>query len=148
MAREARRGGSQAKRLPGPTGRRSAHARRTARQAPRSGRGRKTAQRELEALKDHEESIAELEADRDAILQYYEKMTPDALDSLTTEERRHFYTLLRLEVLSAPDSSLSLSGAAFPEEISSVCESSNSHLFRAGPSWSAERKVIYLDCTA
>ena len=90
---------------------------------------RKTAQRELEALKDHEESMAELEADRDAILQYYEKMVSGALDSLTTEERRHFYALLRLEVLSAPDGSLSLRGAAIPEGPISVCESNPSTPF-------------------
>jgi hypothetical protein len=109
---------------------------------------RKTAQRELESLKDHEESMAELEADRDAILQYYEKTAPDALDSLTTEERRHFYTLLRLEVLSAPDGSLSLRGSAFPEGAISVCESGKPRPSRARPSWSAGRTVTSECCTA
>jgi hypothetical protein len=55
-------------------------------------------------------------------LAYYEKSAPEALDSLTPEERRKFYEMLRLEVTLAPDDSLELCGAAFPEGLMAVCE--------------------------
>jgi DNA repair exonuclease SbcCD ATPase subunit len=83
---------------------------------------RKTAQRELEALKGHEESMTELEADRDAILQYYEKTAPDALDSLTSEERQHFYALLRLECYLLP-MVLESTWVGLSRRAISVCES-------------------------
>ena len=109
---------------------------------------RKTAQRELETLQNHAERIAELEADRDALLGYYEKITPEALDILTPEERRKFYTMLRLEVILSPDGSTELRGAAFPESPTNVCEPNTPHPSRAGPSWSAGRTVISPCCTA
>ena len=84
---------------------------------------RKTAHAELEVLQNHAEHIAKLEADRDALLEYYENTAPKALDSLTPEERRRFYGMLRLEVILTPDGSLELCGAAFPEGFTAVCES-------------------------
>jgi site-specific DNA recombinase len=83
---------------------------------------RETAHKELVALRNHEESIAELEADRDALLGYYEKTALEALDSLTPEERRRFYGMLRLKVTIAPDGYTELRGAAFPEEPMAVCK--------------------------
>jgi DNA repair exonuclease SbcCD ATPase subunit len=85
---------------------------------------RKTAQEELEALRNHAEHIAKLETDRDALLEYYENTVPEALDSLTPEERRRFYAILRLEVILSPDGSLELCGAAFPVGSTAVCEPS------------------------
>jgi hypothetical protein len=109
---------------------------------------RRTAQRELEALRNQEASIAELEADHDALLDYYEKLMPDALDSLTPEERRRFYAMLRLEVILSPDGSIELRGAAFPEGSVGVCGEDTRYPSRARQSWSAGRKVTFECCTA
>jgi len=102
---------------------------------------RKTALRELEALRDHQEHIAQLEADRDALLESHAEIAPDALDSLTAEQRQRFYALLHIEIPLAPDGSFEVCGVAFPEGLRSVCEKDTPRLFRAGPSWSAGRKV-------
>ncbi len=109
---------------------------------------RKTAQRQLEALRNHEERMAELEADRDALLDYYAKLSPEALGSLTPEERRKFYAMLRLEVVLSPDDTPELRGAAFPGALANVCEKDTPRPSRAGPSWSAGRRVTSACCTA
>ena len=71
---------------------------------------RKTAERELTALRYRKEHLHELERDRDALLETYARMTPDALDVLAAEERHQVYKMLRLEVVANPDGSLGLSG--------------------------------------
>ena len=45
-------------------------------------------------------SLAELEADRDALLASLMDITPIALDSLTPEERHRFYRMLDLRVIA------------------------------------------------
>ena len=59
---------------------------------------RTTAEEELAALRGRKEALEELERDRDALLESYARMTPEALDSLTPEERRQVYGMLRLKV--------------------------------------------------
>jgi DNA repair exonuclease SbcCD ATPase subunit len=81
---------------------------------------RATAERELEALRHHEERVAELEKSRDALLSSLMNMAPEALAALTPEERRQFYKMLKLRVAVYPDGSLEVSGA-FGEE-PSVCK--------------------------
>ncbi len=109
---------------------------------------RKTAQKEIEALKNHKERIAELEANRDAVLEHYAKMSAEALDCLTPEQRRRFYTMLHLKVTLSPNGSPELRGTAFPEDPARVCGADKPRLFRAGPSWSAGRRVTFGYCTA
>jgi hypothetical protein len=109
---------------------------------------RKTVQKELEALRGHQEYIAGLEADRDALLESYAEIAPDALDSLTPEQRQRFYALLHIEIPLAPDGSFEVRGVAFPGGLRSVCEKDTPHPSRAGPSWSAGRKVSAGCCTA
>jgi hypothetical protein len=109
---------------------------------------RKTAQRELEVLRNQEASIAKLEADRDAVLDYYEKMTPDAFESVMPEEHQRFYAMLRLEVTLSPDDSIELRGAAFPEGSVSVCGADKRRPSRAAPSWSAGHMVTSGYCKA
>jgi site-specific DNA recombinase len=58
---------------------------------------RKHAERELAALNGTQERVAELEADRDALLRYVAEL-PIALDNLSGEERNRVYRMLRLEV--------------------------------------------------
>jgi site-specific DNA recombinase len=59
---------------------------------------RRTAVRELAALKGHQRRLEELEKDRDTLLESMAGMVPAALDGLTGEERSRVYRMLRLEV--------------------------------------------------
>ena len=59
---------------------------------------RMTAEEELAAIRGRKEILEELERDRDALLESYAKMTPEALEALTPEERRQVYGMLRLKV--------------------------------------------------
>ena len=72
---------------------------------------RRVAERELEALRNREERITELEADRDALLDSLAGTAPTALDSLAPEERHHVYKMLKLRVVAHPDESPEVSGA-------------------------------------
>lgn len=67
---------------------------------------RQSAERELAIIGTHGERVAELEADRDALLASLMDIAPIALDSLTPEERRRFYKLLGLRVIAYPDGQL------------------------------------------
>jgi Recombinase zinc beta ribbon domain len=57
-----------------------------------------TADRELKAIRGRKAALEELERDRDALLESYAGMMPDALDSLAPEERCQVYVMLRLKV--------------------------------------------------
>jgi multidrug resistance efflux pump len=59
---------------------------------------RMTAEEELAAIRGRKEILEELERDRDALLESYAEMTPEALDALTPEKRRQVYGMLRLRV--------------------------------------------------
>jgi site-specific DNA recombinase len=72
---------------------------------------RKTAERELQALRGHRERLEELEQDKDSLLDSYAGMAPEALNSLTPEERHRVYKLLRLKVMAHVDGTVELSGA-------------------------------------
>jgi hypothetical protein len=71
---------------------------------------REAAERELQALRSRQEVIEQLERDKDTLLDSYARMTPEALDTLTPEERHHVYKMLRLAVEVAPDGALDVSG--------------------------------------
>ena len=51
------------------------------------------------------------ERDRDALLENYAEMMPEALDVLQPEERHRVYKMLRLRAVAFPDGSLEVSGA-------------------------------------
>jgi hypothetical protein len=87
---------------------------------------RKTAQREVKVLKHRRERIEQLERDTEALLDYYEGVTPEALDSLTPEERYRFYKLVRLQVIVRPNQGLEINYAG--GEGSSVCENGTAWL--------------------
>jgi site-specific DNA recombinase len=72
---------------------------------------RKTAERELEALRSHQERVEELERDKNALLEAYAGMAPEALASLTSEERRRIYKMLGVGVVvHVEDGALEVSG--------------------------------------
>ena len=72
---------------------------------------RETARQELAALEGQRERLADLERDRDALMERYAGMVPQALDALSPEERHRLYKMLRLKVVSNADRSLEVSGA-------------------------------------
>ncbi len=81
---------------------------------------RAIAKREIEALRNREERIAELEKNRDNLLASLMSIAPEALDALTSQERRQLYTMLKLQAYTYPDGSLEI-GGAFGEDLD-VCE--------------------------
>lgn len=70
---------------------------------------RKTADQELQALQRRAEHLAQLERDRDSLLESYAGLMPEAIDALRSEERHRAYRIIGLEVHLAPDGSLKLS---------------------------------------
>ena len=71
---------------------------------------RKTAERELEALRGRQERMEQMERDRDILLDEYARMAPEALDALTPEERRQVYGMLRIRAVVRIDGTLEVSG--------------------------------------
>ena len=71
---------------------------------------RKWVERELEALRGRQERIEEMERDRNAILDNYAHMVPEALDALTPEERHQVYRMLRLRAAVMMGGALEVSG--------------------------------------
>src|SRR5215216_4370123 len=71
---------------------------------------RTTAEEELAAIRSRKEILQELERDRDALLESYVEMTPEALDALTPEEHRQVYGMLRLRVEVAADGTMEAQG--------------------------------------
>jgi site-specific DNA recombinase len=74
------------------------------------GETRVTAEAELEAIRGRKEILENLERDREALLESYAEMTPEALDALTPEERRQVYGMLRLRVEVAADGTMEAQG--------------------------------------
>lgn len=81
---------------------------------------RDTAQREFAALEARREQLAELERDRDTLMERYAGMVPEALDALVPEEWHRVYRLLKLRVNLSTDRSLEVSGAL--GNVGEVCE--------------------------
>ena len=76
---------------------------------------REAAERELAILKEQEETIAELERGKEAIMEHYVAVAPEALDSLTTEERRYLYKLLQVKALQHPDGRVEVEVSGVPK---------------------------------
>lgn len=72
---------------------------------------RKTAERELEALEHRGAYIEELKRNRDALLDSLVIEAPEALESLTPEERHQFYKLLKLQAHVHTDGTVEISWA-------------------------------------
>lgn len=87
---------------------------------------RQTARKELAALDARTERLQSLERDRDALLENYAEMMPEALDALEPEERHSVYKMLRLKTLAFSDGTLEVSGALREELL--VCKDSTRRL--------------------
>lgn len=70
-----------------------------------------TAQRELEAIAGRRERIEQLEREKDALLENYAALAPEALDSLEPEEQYQIYRMLRLRVVAGADGGIEVNGA-------------------------------------
>jgi hypothetical protein len=70
----------------------------------------------LEALKSRQEHLNSLEQDKEALLETYAALTPEALGSLTSEERHRLYKMLRLRVVLRVDGTLEIS-STFVEDL-------------------------------
>jgi site-specific DNA recombinase len=82
---------------------------------------RKTAERELEVLRGYRERIERLERDKNALLESYVGMAPEALNSLTPEERNQIYKMLKLRVTADTGGKIEVTGALGPRP--EVCQS-------------------------
>ncbi len=71
---------------------------------------RETARAELAILAESRQRLEELERDRDALMERYAGAVPEALETLTPDERHRAYKMLRLKVLAYPDSRLEVNG--------------------------------------
>jgi hypothetical protein len=71
---------------------------------------RVTAEKELRAIRGHQEVLKELERDRDTLLESYAAMMPQGLDSLAPGERRQVYMMLRLKVEASRDGNIDVRG--------------------------------------
>ena len=71
---------------------------------------RETVRRELDALGERRERLAELERDRDTLLETYSKQASKGFEYFTPEERHHAYKKLRLSVLVYPNGDLRVEG--------------------------------------
>src|SRR5829696_97975 len=70
-----------------------------------------TADQELRTLRGCQEQIRQLEQDKEALLEDYASLVPEALDELNAAERSRVYAMLRVEARVAPEGSLEVSGA-------------------------------------
>lgn len=71
-------------------------------------------------MKYRQRHLEELERDKDAVLETYARMAPEAIGALTPDERHQFYKMLKLRVTAYPDSSLEVSGVF--GEVADVCK--------------------------
>jgi hypothetical protein len=70
----------------------------------------KTAERELHVLQCRTTHLAQLERDREGLLESYAELMPEAIDALGSEASRQTYRMIGLEAHLAPDGSFEISG--------------------------------------
>jgi hypothetical protein len=75
------------------------------------GETRETARLELAALEGRRENLADLERDRDALMESCAGMVAEALKALSPEERHHVHKLLKLRANLSANDTLEVSGA-------------------------------------
>jgi site-specific DNA recombinase len=84
------------------------------------GERRKVAENELDKLAHHQERIAELERDAEALMERYRFEAREGLDLFTPEDRHDAYEALRIKVIARSDGMAELAGSAL-EADSIVC---------------------------
>jgi hypothetical protein len=71
----------------------------------------------LEAIRNRQERIGEMEKDRDALLESYASLAPEALEELAHEERHQVYRMLRLRVGVRIGGALEVNGMFGEEDV-------------------------------
>jgi DNA repair ATPase RecN len=71
---------------------------------------RTTARHELEVLEHRREQLESLERDKETLLDNYAALAPEALSSLTPQQRHHLYKILKLSVEINLDGSSEVGG--------------------------------------
>jgi hypothetical protein len=71
----------------------------------------------LEAIRNRQERIEEMEKDRDALLESYDSLAPEALEELAPEERHQVYRMLRLRVGVRIGGALEVNGMFGEEDV-------------------------------
>ncbi len=72
---------------------------------------RKSVERELQSVRNRLERVEQLERDKGVLREDCFGIAPEALDSLTPEERHDLYKLVRLQVVIYPNCDLEISWA-------------------------------------
>lgn len=75
---------------------------------------KRLAERELASLRAQSDRLEQMERDRDAVLEHYTAMAPEALDSLTSEVRHQLYKMLGLKVWMAKSGNVQVEMAGAP----------------------------------
>jgi chromosome segregation ATPase len=96
---------------------------------------RKTAERELEALKNRSERIGQLERDRDALLSEYAGVIPQRLENFNPEDRHRLYKTLELALLADASGNLEATGVFVVGLGVSEKESTSSLAYTMSRSW-------------
>jgi site-specific DNA recombinase len=84
---------------------------------------REVAEQELEKLVRHEEHLAELERDVEALMERYSFEAREGLDLYKPEDRHDAYRALGIKVISFPDGTIELTGGAVGEVRSDIIQS-------------------------
>ena len=73
------------------------------------------AERELEKLTRHEERLAALERDAEALIALYQHEAREGLDLFTLQDRHETYKTLGIRVIAFPDGSTELTGSVLAD---------------------------------
>jgi G:T/U-mismatch repair DNA glycosylase len=96
-------------------------------------------ERQLETLRARRKRVEEMERDRDAVLEHYAALAPEALDSLTSEEHHQLYKMHKLKVFAAKSGDLTIEFAGVPTESVGPNSSSTAEVIsrfaRTGARW-------------
>ena len=74
-------------------------------------------EKELETLENRKDKLERLVQDRNALMDSYVGILPEALEDLTPNERHQLYKMLQLEVIAYPDKTLQVSGSFGSQEL-------------------------------
>jgi hypothetical protein len=82
---------------------------------------RETAGRELQALKGRSELLRNLQREKVTIMERYAGMVPEALETLSPQERHRVYRMLRLKVVAQPDDMMEVQGVIGDRFLGTKC---------------------------
>jgi hypothetical protein len=99
---------------------------------------KETIRHELEAINGHREKMAQLERDKNSLLEHYAAIAPEALETLTPEERHHTYRMLRLRAYVFPDGDLGVNGVFSDGPLTDPTDPTDCAPNETPSSWSSE----------